>query len=158
MKENQANERREVLVGVLSDVLEKLAFMFGEETPPEELPPSESGYMQARMAFSGPIKGRLALAVSDEMCPEIAANILGVEPFDERVMEKAQDALKELLNITCGQTLTALAGDEPVFDLSVPEASPMDAEAWNELIARPGAATMLADEYPVVLHLEMDET
>lgn len=149
-------DRKELLTGVLNDVLEKLAFMFGSEAAPDEVLASDSGYMMASMGFSGPFNGTLALAVVQDMCPELAANILGVEPYDDRVMEKAQDALKELLNITCGHVLTALAGDDPVFDLTIPVVNEMDDRQWEAMAQGPTTATVMADEFPVLLEMRID--
>ena len=150
-------DRRPMLSDVLCDVLEKMAFMFGDEANAEVLPEPEEGYVQAHMTFTGPMAGSITMAVAGEMCPELAANILGAEADDDRALEKSRDALKELLNITCGQILTAIAGDEPVFDLSVPEASEMSPEDWNALASRPDTTAVLADDFPVLLSLQVDE-
>jgi chemotaxis protein CheX len=146
---------RELLTKVFSEVIEALAFMFADETDADELPASPDGYLEATMSFKGDFSGRLALAVSKDMCPELAGNILGVEPDDERVMEKAEDALKELLNMVCGHVLTSLAGEEPVFDLTVPAMKNLGAAEWAEMTGRDDVATLLVDDYPVALLLSL---
>ena len=93
------------------------------------------------------------MTVPVEMCPEIAANVLGVDLDDPDVVVKPLDALKELLNVTCGHVLTALAGDEPVFDLTVPEVTEIDAVAWKKLADAPYTVAFLVDESPVLLQL-----
>ena len=150
-------DRRPMLVDVLCDVVEKMAFMFGNEASPEELPPAEEGYVKAHMTFSGPLNGRLTMVVAGEMCPELAANILGAEADDDRALEKSRDALKELLNITCGQILTTMAGEEPVFDLSVPQAEEIEAGEWKALADDPETAAVVADDFPVLLNLHVEE-
>ena len=157
MNNSQPAEHRQTLIQVLNDVLEQLAFMFGEEVEPAELPAPGGVCVRAEMAFAGPMNGSLKIAVTEEMCPEIAANILGAEPDDDRVMEKARDALKELLNITCGQVLTAIAGEEPVFDLSVPQAAEITPEEWQAMAMAPEMAAVLADDYPVLICLRIGE-
>jgi len=156
--ENPEEQYKEVLVQVLSDVLERLAFMFAEQCSVDEFPASESGYMKTAMTFSGPFDGCLSLAVSSDMCVELAANILGAEPLDENVMDKAQDALKEFLNIACGQILTSLAGEEPVFDLSVPEAHKIEESEWKAMGEDPNAVGLLADDFPVLAALKTVNT
>ena len=90
------------------------------------------------MTFVGVMQGSVGVVVLPEMCLEVAANMLGVDPDDEEAMDKGRDALKELLNITCGHLLTNIAGEEPVFDLTVPEVTELSAERWQELKAQAG--------------------
>ena len=75
------------------------------------------------MTYSGGMTGSISLIVPDDVCPEIAANVLGKDPDDAIVAAQSADALKEVLNVLCGNILTAVAGESPVFDLSVPEGS-----------------------------------
>ncbi len=144
-----------LLSTVFREVIEALAFMFSEEVDAEELPASPEGYLRASMSFEGAPCGGLDLAVSRNMCPELAGNILGVEPEDERVMQKAEDALKELLNMVCGHVLTGLAGEEPVFDLTVPTIQSLGAAEFAAMSRREDVATLLVDDYPVALALNL---
>ncbi len=147
-------EHNEMLIRVFTEVLEQLAFMFVEPPDSDETPaPSDPVY--TTMSFRGPCSGTVTLAVPREMAPVLAANVLGLNPEDELGALAASDALKELLNVTCGNVLTAIAGDEPVFDLTVPEVEDCTAEAWAELAARPGTVHCLADDFPVLLNLEI---
>lgn len=142
---------------VFCDVVESLAFMFGEAADEDELPASAAGYILATMSFSGPMTGRIELAVPREMRVEIAANVLGVDPDDEQAVSGADDALKELLNVTCGQVLTRLAGEEPVFDLSVPVVSDLGDVAWTAMTQAPDVAKVVVDESPALLRLAIAE-
>ena len=111
----------------------------------------------ATMTFEGPTTGRLTLAVPHDMCPELTANVLGLDPDDDAITESAsQDALKELLNITCGHVLTTLAGEEPIFNLSVPEIAPLPNDGWNKLYREAGTCPLLVDDNPVLIHLQLD--
>ena len=151
------SEHQETLNDVFCDVCERLAFMFGELALDDEFPDVDSECAMASMNFTGPLKGRLTLAVPTEICPEIAANVLGLDPDDELVAQSADDALRELLNVTCGNLLTALAGEEPVFDLSVPKVSQISTDTWNTLRSAPGTAAFLVDDSPVLLNLLLEE-
>ena len=86
-----------------------------------------------------------------EMCPELAANVLGLDEDDEKVEEKARDALKELLNVSCGNILTELAGTEPVFDLSVPIVSDIGLDVWEDLKNNEDFVSLIVDDYPALL-------
>lgn len=145
---------REILAQVFSGVVENLAFMFAEEIEPDEYLPEPDDAVMARMGFQGaPCKGALALAVPEEMCPEIAANVLGVDMSDETLPIKPHDALKELLNVVCGQLLVALAGEEPVFDLTVPDVRPVNPGEWEAM--RQAGAAFNVDDHPVILQLAL---
>ena len=51
----------------------------------------------------------------------LAANLLGTDPMDDDAKSKANDAVKEFMNIVCGQFITASHGTEDVFDLTIPQ-------------------------------------
>lgn len=148
-------EQRETLSQVFSEVAENLAFMF-IEAPEDDMPPEPDGpCVVSEMTFTGPSSGKLALAVPEALCPVIAANVLGIELDDELAMAESHDALNELLNVTCGNLLTALAGDEPVFDLTVPTTRALTPEEWAAMQASPQAITVIIEDNPAVLQLIM---
>jgi hypothetical protein len=135
---------------VFRQVLEKQCFLFAD-------PDDGAGFrdagpcVAATMGFRGEIDGRLALVLPESLLPEIAANFLGMEPDDPEALAGGRDACKEILNITCGNALTALRGEEPVFDLTIPEvdpATPGEAADWSAL---PGAIRFSVDGAPILL-------
>lgn len=144
-----------VVTEVFGEVLERFAFMFGEPAPAEDLPGDGSPRLAARIAFKGGLTGTLTLVVPERLCPEIAANVLGIELGDSVGAGRSTDALKELANITCGSVLSTLAEDHVAFDLSVPLVSPFDAEEWEAMLGAPGTAALLVDESPVLLNLSV---
>ena len=140
---------------VFCEVLEKLAFMFAEPASNSALPCEVEKSVEASMSFTGAMQGKCLLMVPEALCPEIAANILGLDSDDELATLRAQDALKELLNVTCGRILTALAGTEPVFDLTVPVIMEGGAQEWKALLDRGRAVGFLVDDSPVLLELSI---
>jgi CheY-specific phosphatase CheX len=80
----------------------------------------------ATMEFRGPCQGRMIFRVSSEVLPTLAMNMLGDFNSDPGHREKALDALKEVLNMICGNVLTAWRGAEAAFNLSPPEMMDMD--------------------------------
>lgn len=145
------NENAEKLGQAVIDVFEKLAFMFGEVIPKEELPSVPGGYVKSSMTFKGPFTGVLAMAVPEEMCVDIAANVLGLEAEDKLARDRASDALKEVLNVICGNALTAIAGPEPLFELTVPDFSPISETEWGALIDDFDSMAFLIDENPALV-------
>lgn len=148
----------EMLFQVVSGVLEAQAFMFADPADKDEIPPREGQYYHVKMAFSGPFRGAMALTVPVDMCTEMAANVLGLDMDDDQAEESAQDALKELLNVACGQVLTELAGEEPVFDLTVPVVTAMDDETWDGLTQDEHVEALLVDDRPLLTGLWIEES
>jgi chemotaxis protein CheY-P-specific phosphatase CheC len=103
------------------------------------------------MTFSGPFKGTVYLGAPEAMCRDLAANVLGLKPGDEPAPHLPRDAFQELLSVTCGHLLTALAGEDPVFDLAPPEMATLDQKGWETFVATPGAVQLVVDEHPVLL-------
>jgi chemotaxis protein CheY-P-specific phosphatase CheC len=130
------NASPELLREVFSKVLEKQVFIFAEDMDVGDM--SESGdWVEARMSFHGPFGGSLSLALPRAAELEIAANFLGKDADDPDVADCAEDSLKEIRNVVCGHMLTALAGEEPVFDLSIPKVHPVSESDWTALAAMP---------------------
>ncbi len=152
------SDHGDILRRVFSEIAENMAFMFVEE-PDDETPaePENDDLVLAHMVFSGPFSGRLVIAVPAALCPEIAANVLGLDPDDELVKAKPYDALKELLNVTCGNVLPAIAGEDPVFDLTPPEIKKLDRAAWRVLRDMPGTQQHLVEDEPVLLQMSVEK-
>jgi CheY-specific phosphatase CheX len=113
---NDAIQR--ALYRVTESVLEQLAFIFS--FPEEDRPPLEGpGIIGVRVAFAGPFSGALELRVSRDIGPELAGNMLGVEA-GETSPEQRDDAIKELINVICGNLLPAIAGKRAVFNVDPP--------------------------------------
>ncbi len=144
------SEQLEKLAEAFCRILETQAFMFGELVAPADLPAAEGELLEARMTFAGPTSGSVLLATSRLACVELAGNTLGIEP-DAAAAGQAEDALKELLNIACGSSLTEIAGTEPVFDLSVPEIAALSRQDWKELLEDSSVLKFNVDEFPVLL-------
>ncbi|MFH1009661.1 MAG: chemotaxis protein CheX [bacterium] len=110
----------QVLMTVASRVFETSAFM--RVLPPEEVELSQSPVsLAASISFSGPLEGRLIFAISPEILPLMVTSMLGLDEIEEIGEEAKRDALLEILNIICGNVLTEIHGDRPVFKLSPPE-------------------------------------
>lgn len=145
----------ETLATVFREIIEQLAFMFAEPVEKAEVP-GVSDALGVRMEFSGPFSGWLSLAASRGEGVEVAANILGLDSDDPSAEVRAEDALKEVLNVTCGRLLTELAGSEPVFNLTVPKSMPLDAPAWATMLAADGTQAFDLDGNYVLLSVEVN--
>lgn len=134
-----------------TDVLEKMAFMFTEIVEPEDMPEPPTDGLQAHMGFTGDHDGALIVAFPRHLTLDLASNVIGADQDDENIEQLGIDALKEVLNVTCGHVLTSHFGEEPVFDLSVPDVKPVSVAEWKKLIVTPGSVSAIVDDNPVVL-------
>jgi CheY-specific phosphatase CheX len=148
-----ADDRGPVLFEVITGVLETQAFMFADECPAGDLETESASFLHASMTFEGPVRGRIGVMAPVEFCVALAASMLGVEPEEGAAAEGAADALKELLNVVCGQVLTTLHGADPVFRLSIPAAEEADRTGWDAARSREGTIGFLVDESPAIAYL-----
>jgi CheY-specific phosphatase CheX len=115
------NKRLEtILASVAEQTLAELAFLFS--MPDDEAARHVSSALVASsVEFSGPFSGIFALAVSANMLPAIASNMLGLDEGDTAPLpEQQRDALKELTNVVCGNLLPRVAGTQAVFKIEGP--------------------------------------
>ncbi|MCE5229371.1 chemotaxis protein CheX [bacterium] len=146
-------EHAEALSDTFCRVIEQLAFMFAEPAEPDVVPQPAGPCVAVAMEFSGVFGGSLRLAVPAAICAELAGNMLGMDLDDGEAAARGTDSLKELLNITCGNILTEIAGTEAVFTLTIPAAEPLEPGKWDEFRRREGALAFLIDDNPALLEL-----
>ena len=103
-----------------------LAFMF--PVPPEEALPDQGDLTVATVTFEGPTRGWVELSVPTALLAPVAANMLG--EFDETDVSDLQavDALKELLNVLCGNLLPAVDSPMAEYHIFTPEIEPAPEE------------------------------
>lgn len=150
-----SKEHFEVLGRVFCSVLERMAFMFGEAAEAGDLPDTVADPVKASISFEGPIRGTLLLAIPREMCSEVAANSLGMDAGDPEAVSRGEDAFKELINVLCGNVLTEVAGDEVIFDLSIPEMKATSESDWKALQEDENTALFLVDDYPALVQFNI---
>ena len=113
MTDTHAND---LLTRVAQETFETLAFMYSvhEQDSPTGPP------VTAEVWFRGPVHGRLVLTVSDTMLPALGTNMLGCDDTQAASDEQQRDALKEVLNVICGNLLPILYNQYDVFDVQAP--------------------------------------
>ena len=148
-------DEKTIVISVMAEVLETMAFMFADPCQNMELPEEIPDAIKASMEFCGEEGfGSISLTVPALMCMELASNILGMEPDDPNSQNKAEDALKELLNVITGRLATGIFGSKPVFTLSVPEVVIMDRDSWINGFNDPNTLKFSADSRLVLLNAE----
>ncbi|MEN6449045.1 MAG: chemotaxis protein CheX [Thermoguttaceae bacterium] len=107
------------LAKVTEDTFASMAFVLplGEQDGGEDDAPPQTS---ASIRFSGPFGGSLTLSVSSRMVAILADNILGRAERGSASPEEQQDALKEILNVICGNLLPRIATPSDMFHVSQP--------------------------------------
>ncbi len=142
MKEKNIKKINNILFAVAENVISKLAFMFVLQD--DEIDSPDNGPEIFTMVnFKGPFSGKLIMNVSEKILPEIAANMLGVEE-DETGIEEQYDAIKELINVICGNLLPEIAGKKAIFKVGTPEIISDAYKTEEELKTEPLARVKLA--------------
>jgi hypothetical protein len=149
----------QTLVQVARETFAIMAFMLPPEDD-EAVAEDESARATAAVTFSGPFGGTLCLTVSGYMLSNLADSILGIEGVGPQSSpEEQQDALKEVLNVICGNLLPQIATPQEVFHVHTPYFVP-DAEV--EKLALEGIpkaeVTLRMDCGKVDLLLSVDST
>lgn len=108
------------LTQVAEQTFEALAFMFplGEDAPADV---DADARQTAVVTFAGPLKGAMAISLGCEMLEPLAANMLGLEPPETPSAEQQRDALRELLNVICGNLLPLIGSPTDVYDVHAPQ-------------------------------------
>ncbi len=127
--------------------------MFVEQEP--ELEPENPGpCLQADITFQSQDKqGALTVIAPQDLCTELAENILGAET-EELPEDAGENALKEVLNVSCGSLLAEKFGTEEVFDLSIPVTGRVSEEQWNNFRRDGRHELFWVDESPMLVQFQ----
>jgi CheY-specific phosphatase CheX len=113
------DQKTATLKTIFSDVLADLAFMFTDD---EAMTPSpDEQWLETTIRYVGHVGGTLQFRCTSAFSRHLAANLLGTGDPDGITQTQAADAVKEFMNILCGQLVTAFHGTEDVFNLTIPE-------------------------------------
>lgn len=109
----------DILYRIAEEVLEKIAFIFSFPESGRD-PIAFEDAVVASVSFSGVFDGSLLMAVSHQVLPELTGNMLGIDMDEQTSIEEQHDALKELINVICGNLLPAIAGKQIIFNVETP--------------------------------------
>ena len=151
----QMGSMREILYEVAEDVLEQFAFMFTDQPEPEEIKFGSKRFSCASILFEGIFSGKLSIYAPLGFCVQLGANVLGIDP-DELPANHAGDALKELINVTCGELLVRLAGKKEMFNLTIPELESVEAAVLTAKVDEDGFLPILIDDQLVALEVRIE--
>jgi hypothetical protein len=105
------------LLEAIAEALQTMAFVTIEPLT-EPVPAGER--LCIIQTFSGPVRGQFQLDAPRALGALIAANLLASEPDAPEAQAKAEDALREVTNVTAGLMLRSLCGPEQMPQMTVP--------------------------------------
>jgi CheY-specific phosphatase CheX len=140
----------DIVAEAIARALETMAFLDAE--PCEEHPSVPDIIITAEIGFSGPVNGTIRTASGIDFARVLAENIGGM---DEVTEEECIDAMKELVNVTCGLVLPLLASTEnDVFDMTVPHLTQHeDRMHWEDFITSENVTVLDVEGFPVATRL-----
>lgn len=124
------------LASIVLDVLGELAFMVTDDEPLEL--PMGTVWMEGEVTYTGGVNGRLRCWCTRDFAIRLAANLLGIEADEGEAQVAAEDAVREFMNVLCGQIVTVWHGTAGVFNLSIPTV--------RECIAAPGEGDLAGQQ------------
>jgi CheY-specific phosphatase CheX len=96
-------------------IFEELGFLMPQSDFSEN---PQSDYSRASVSFDGPFHGCLLISLTSDILSILSSNMLGQEEPVSKQLE--EDALRELANVICGNTLPAIYGLKEIFNLDAP--------------------------------------
>lgn len=123
---------KQMLMETTVSSLETMAFFCCEPAADDALSPDDA--LCIEMGFKGPRSGTIQVVASRFFGQRLASNVLGCGVTDADAVERAEDSLRELINVVVGALMPRIAANKSdVFDLSLPSARPFDCNnEWDE--------------------------
>jgi CheY-specific phosphatase CheX len=143
------------LAQVASETLEQLAFLFSFPEDGGGAASDGEPTVRVRVAFFGPFSGLLQMELSEACLNELSANMLGIEEEDTTEAQRI-DAVKETINVICGNLLPAVAGRTALFNLDAPEIVPGQAETGDGTLHQVSDSALELEEGRCWLRLSVD--
>lgn len=104
---------------LVADIFGDLAFLVAEDDPGAAN--TMNRWLHGSVMYRGPFTGRLECWTTPAFARGLAVNMLGIDATEEPAAGASEDALRELLNVLCGNLVTRRFGRDSVFDLGMPD-------------------------------------
>jgi hypothetical protein len=140
------------LLESVAEALQTMAFVMVEPAPAADIPPPAEGSLYAVGFHAQSGAGEVQIAAPRALGELLAVNMLAAEPGSAEALERADDILRELCNISAGLLLRRWG--PPLADsaqMSLPACRALDAEGWHAFARSAGAAVFLAEGLPVAV-------
>ena len=139
------------VIDSLVEALETMAFI--SSMPGERSAAAPEHPRLVGVDFTAPRRGTIRLMADQSFGATLAANLIGVDPQSPEAQACADDALMELLNVTCGSAIRKLGhADDQRLHMSLPSIHPVtSSEQWNQFLNRPNVVVLDAEGQIIAL-------
>lgn len=144
------------LTAIFSEVLANLAFMFTDDEQTDAAPGEI--WLETTISYHGPVSGNLKFRCTQGFAVLLAANLLGIDPDDNVAARQCEDAVREFMNIVCGQFVTSMHGSDDVYNLSIPRTVQLSEAPELEDDGGVTISTLSVDHYTVQLSYQPQAT
>jgi hypothetical protein len=124
-------------------------------SPATSAPVPDGALVLVSIVYHARGSGVIELAAPLALGQAIVANTLGPETSPQETEARAGDALKEIVNVTCGSYLrpsTPTAGTRP--SMEVPRLRPIDRAGWAAFVGSPGTSVLDADGHALAIRVK----
>ena len=146
-----------LLADVFSQVLQEYAFLFADPIEKVSNSKCDGPFFLAAVSFTGRLRGTLSMAAPSAFACEVSAGVLGLESDSTEAQIGAADAIKEFLNVICGNLLSLMADRDSIFDLALPEFSEIPVAQWLAALSNSSAIFFLVEDWPVFLEISFSK-
>lgn len=133
------------------EMFERMGFLLGETAGSGVLVVEDQQYIKGVISYSGGSSGELAVFMARRLARMLAANILGFLDPGQAADDDADDAMREFLNVLCGNILTEMHGVKEVFNLGLGAVAKISANEFISAGKIPGCEAAIVENTPVLL-------
>lgn len=122
---------KQLLLETTVQSLETMAFFCCEPASPDALSPEDA--ISVEMSFKGPQSGTVQVVTSRFFGQRLASNVLCCGVSDPDAIDRAEDSVRELINVVVGALMPRIAqARTDVFALSLPKSRGFDTNSeWD---------------------------
>jgi chemotaxis protein CheY-P-specific phosphatase CheC len=143
--------------GAFLEVLANYAFLFGDRVDTASLVADEdTDFIHAWIDILSNDKSHLGVVVPMELARAISANVLGVDNEDPLAHDRAEDAVKEMINVLCGHLRTLLTHEGGLFEAAIPCIQRISVLEWIKIRNSKDSLAFMIEENPLLLILSME--
>jgi|GEM_PF-3327521 len=131
------------------DMFERMGFLLGESADKADFRPDETaGSVRGEIRFAGDLHGSLNIVTTEKLGRLLASNFLGLDEAQQAKDSEMADAIKEFLNVYCGNILAEITEKGENVDLLVPETTLCSVEYMKGVVHNPESVFVLIEGEP----------
>ncbi len=130
-------------------MFEKMGFLLGESADKADFKiDAEAQPIRGEIKFRGTAFGSLSIVTTKKLAEMLASNILGLSDDEKPDEISVYDAVKEFLNVFCGNILAEMTEKEDSVDLLVPETGRITEEYMKGVVHNPESVFVMVEGEP----------